>query len=205
MTRVLLTAFEPYGRWKENSSWRTLIELTRELPATPRVTTRLYPVDSQQMREKLREDLAAGHDFAIHLGQAPGSSAMRIESFALNVEGDPERCDEQLPVLVNGAPPAYQVELPVHQWAQQIRHSGVPAVVSYHAGIYLCNATLFYSCHFCSQERLPTKSVFIHLPLMPSQTLHHAEEVPSTPVPLMASALRQILATLSATSPTVPS
>jgi pyroglutamyl-peptidase len=197
MTRVLLTAFGPYGRWKENSSWQALVELTRELPESPRVTTRLYPVDSHRMREKLREDLAGGHDFAIHLGQAPGASAIRLESFALNVEGDPARCDEELPVLVDGAPPAYQVELPVHQWARRIRDSGVPTVVSYHAGIYLCNATLYYSCHYCRQEGFPTKSAFIHLPLMPSQILHHAEEIPSTPVPLMASALRQILATLA--------
>lgn len=197
MTSVLLTAFEPYGRWEENSSWLTLVELTRELPTFPKVTTRLYPVDFQRVREKLAQDLAAGYDYAIHLGQAPGSSAVRLESFALNVQGEPERHEDELLVLEPTGPPAYQTNLPVHAWAQRLRASGIPAFVSYHAGIYLCNATLYLSHHFCERQQLSTRSAFIHLPLVPAQAAHYTSEVPSVPLPLMTSAIREILADVS--------
>jgi len=36
MTRVLITAFEPFDRWSENSSWLALVELTRSLPESPK-------------------------------------------------------------------------------------------------------------------------------------------------------------------------
>ena len=40
MPTLLLTAFEPYDGWPENSSWLTLVELTKNLPSAPRLTTR---------------------------------------------------------------------------------------------------------------------------------------------------------------------
>jgi len=39
---VLLTAFEPYDRWKANASWLTLVQLTQNFPEQPKITTRLY-------------------------------------------------------------------------------------------------------------------------------------------------------------------
>ena len=74
MTTVLITAFEPYDRWPENASWLALLELTRDLPPEPKVVTRRYPVDFASARTRLFEDLAANYDFALHLGQSPGSS-----------------------------------------------------------------------------------------------------------------------------------
>ena len=39
MTTVLITAFEPYDDWPENSSWLALLDLTRDLP--PQLRTEL--------------------------------------------------------------------------------------------------------------------------------------------------------------------
>jgi pyroglutamyl-peptidase len=200
MTTVLLTAFEPYGRWRENSSWLTLVELTRDLPGDPKITTRLYPVEFRRVQERLAQDLAADYDYALHLGQAPGTSALRLESFALNVQTEPERQEEPIPPLAPEGPTAYRANLPLHHWARRIRASGVPAVVSYHAGVYLCNATLYFSRHFCTSQDLSTKSGFIHLPLVPSQVLHPTDEFPSVPLPLLAAGLRAVLATLVTTT-----
>ena len=70
MPRILVTAFEPYDRWAENSSWLTLVEFTKELDPRARITTRRYPVDLFELRQRLTSDLAADYDYAIHLGQA---------------------------------------------------------------------------------------------------------------------------------------
>ena len=32
MKKVLVTAFEPYDRWKTNASWLALVHLTQDLP-----------------------------------------------------------------------------------------------------------------------------------------------------------------------------
>ena len=70
MTRVLLTAFEPYDRWKANASWLALVQITHDLPIAPEITTRLYPVDFGVMKSRLADDLHGNFDYALHLGQA---------------------------------------------------------------------------------------------------------------------------------------
>src|SRR5687768_5035646 len=85
MATVLITAFEPYDRWPENSSWLALVELARDLPVEPRVVTRRYPVDFEAARSRLVDDLAANYDFVLHLGQAPGISRVHLEAIGVNI------------------------------------------------------------------------------------------------------------------------
>src|SRR4051812_15741003 len=95
MTSVLITAFEPYDRWKANASWLALVQLTQNLPVEPAITTRLYPVDFATMKERLASDLAANYDFALHLGQAPGSTRILLESVAINIGGSSSQSPDQ--------------------------------------------------------------------------------------------------------------
>src|SRR5690348_9736070 len=95
MPSVLLTAFEPYGAWPENSSWLALVELTRSLPEEPRITTRRYPVDFAAVRQLLAKDLSYDYDFAIHLGQSPGSAQVHLEAIGLNVGGESDQLAER--------------------------------------------------------------------------------------------------------------
>ena len=53
MSSSLITAFKPYDTWSENSSWLALVELTKDFPPGVEVTTRLYPVDFAEMKERL--------------------------------------------------------------------------------------------------------------------------------------------------------
>ncbi|MEX2120854.1 MAG: pyroglutamyl-peptidase I [Pirellulales bacterium] len=196
MSSVLVTAFEPYDDWAANSSWLCLQELARDLPALPAVTTRLYPVDFAAARERLWQDLAADYDFALHLGQAPGSSAIRLEAIGLNVGlPSPSHAGHLLP-LVEAAPLAYRSDLPLAQWAARLAECGIPAQVSYHAGTYLCNAALYWTLHRAQQMGLRTRAVFVHLPLDVSQVLAEAEQ-PSLAASTTARAVRLILAELT--------
>jgi len=74
-----------------------------------------------------------------------------------------------------------------------VRAAGIPAQVSYHAGTYLCNATLYFSCYLAERMELKTRSTFIHLPLAPAQTAEQAYDLASLPVETMAEALRWIV------------
>jgi pyroglutamyl-peptidase len=191
--RILITAFEPYDVWKSNSSWLALVELTKELPERPKVVTRRYPVDFSTVRERLAEDLKLGFDYALHLGQAPGSTRIQFEAIAINVGGSSQQHPDTYRPLVEDGPVAYRSNLPLAAWAERLRELGIPAQVSYHAGTYLCNATMYYSCYLAERMSLPTQSVFIHLPLDYSQTCEKPHNHPALPTALAAAGIREIL------------
>jgi pyroglutamyl-peptidase len=197
MTSVLITAFEPYDRWQANSSWLALVKLTQSLPSEPAITTRLYPVDFAAVKEKLAGDLAANHDFALHLGQAPGSTRIQLESIAINVGGSSMQSPERFRVLVEGGPVAYRSSLPLGDWALMLREAGIPAQISYHAGTFLCNATLYF-CHYLAERMgLKTRAAFVHLPLDVTQSAQQAQDLAALPSDTTADALRIILAELA--------
>jgi pyroglutamyl-peptidase len=193
MTRVLITAFEPYDRWTANSSWLTLVQLTQNLPDKPAITTRLYPVDFAAVKERLAADLASNYDYALHLGQAPGSTRIQLESHAINIGGSSMQSPDQFRSLIEGGPVAYRSPLPLGPWAVMLREAKIPAEISYHAGTYLCNATLFFSCYLAEKMALQTRSAFIHLPLDVSQTAAQAQHMAALPASTSAEALRMIL------------
>lgn len=193
MPRVLITAFEPYDCWTANSSWLALVQLTYNLPTEPAVTTRLYPVDFAKVKQRLAKDLEANYDYALHLGQAPGSTRIQLESVALNVGGSALQSPDQFRELIEGGPVAYRSPLPLGKWASMLRQAGIPAETSYHAGTYLCNAALYFSCYLAEQMALNTRSAFIHLPLDVSQTASQDQHLAALPASMSAAALRMIL------------
>ncbi len=197
MPTVLLTAFEPYDDWSENSSWLTLVELTKCLPEAPAITTRLYPVDFADVRQRLAKDLAANYDYALHLGQAPGIGSVQLEAIGINVGGSSEQLPEEYKPLVAEGPVAYQSTLPLAAWVLKLRKAGIPSQVSYNAGTFLCNATLYMSHRLAEQERLKTQITFIHLPLEISQTLNATEDSAAMPVGTLVTAVRLILEELA--------
>jgi len=197
MPTVLLTAFEPYDRWPENSSWLALVELTRDLPAGVKIVTRRYPVDFELARSRLFDDLAADYDFALHLGQAPGISRINLEALGINVGGHSSQTPDQYQPLMPGGPAAYHSCLPLADWAVKVRELGIPCQVSYHAGTYLCNALLYLTHHIAHERRLKTHAAFIHLPLAPQQVLVERQDWPSLPSPQCAEAIRLILGELA--------
>lgn len=201
MPRILITAFEPYGGWSENSSWLALIEFTKQLGSDSNVTTRLYPVDFDSVAQRLRKDLAADYDFALHLGQAPGAASVKLEAIGLNVGGRSEQRPEEFHRLVEDGPVAYQSALPLADWSNHLRADGIPTMVSYHAGSYLCNATLYLSHFFAETMNLKTQSAFIHLPLDYSQTLKQGKELPAMPSSLAGRALQLVVQQLTKREP----
>jgi len=193
MPRIFITAFEPYGGWSDNSSWLALIEFTKQLGPDTNVTTRLYPVDFDAVAKRLRKDLESDYDYALHLGQAPGSASVKLEAIGLNVGGRSEQRPEEFRRLVEDGPVAYRSALPLDEWSSLLRAEGIPTTVSYHAGSYLCNATLYLSHYFAESMNLKTQSAFVHLPLDYSQTLKQGKELPGMPSALAGRGLQLIV------------
>ena len=186
MLRALLTAFEPYDRWGENSSWLALVDLTRWYEGPIEITTRRYPVDLTEMSGRLRKDLMESYDLAVHLGQAPGATVVALESTGLNLRSDGSP-------LVAEAAEAYRTRLPLQAAAGRLCEAGIPADVSHHAGTYVCNATLFLSQYYVDTLALPTRAGFVHLPLTPAQAAADGKKLASMSTPMASAALAILL------------
>lgn len=213
-TRVLLTAFEPFGGWSENASLLCLRGVVEDLSARPiagvELTTRVLPVDFGAAHEVLREEIAARHDFALHLGQAAGSAKLRLEMLAVNVgvervelsggqpaRSGPGRQSSQMTTyfpLVEGGPAAYQSNLPLEEWLQTLLRQGVPAELSFHAGTYLCNAVYYWSRHLAERAGGATQVAFLHLPLTPQQAAAEGGALPGLATEVAVQAVCEILA-----------
>ncbi|TWU05645.1 pyroglutamyl-peptidase I family protein [Stieleria varia] len=186
MTRILLTAFEAYDRWPDNSSWLSLIDLTSWYDGDLDLVTRRYPVDLTRMSQMLRDELRSGYDFAIHLGQSPGATVIKLESMGLNVRTDGSP-------LIGGGPQAYRSSLNLAECSSILADAGIPSEVSHHAGTYLCNAAMYLSQHYCSEMGLPTKSLFIHLPLTPGQVARDGSRLASMSTPMCSAAIAMLV------------
>ena len=191
--RILLTAFEPYDDWKENSSWLALVELLRDASPDFNLVTRRYPVDLQTLSKRLEKDLETRFDAILHLGQAPGTTAIKLESVALNVAGCVEDRGEELPALTKDGPLAVQTRMPIGRWVDLLRSNNIPAMVSYHAGTFLCNATMYLSHYYYQNDPSAPFVGFVHLPLATEQVAQQQRPSPSLPTEMMARAVSLIL------------
>lgn len=193
--RILITAFEPFGKWPENASALCLEKLLPLLPADYEVTTRVYPVEFSAARPLLEADLLQNFELAIHLGQAQNTARIRLEAVGLNVGTVPGRPESDMFGLVANGPAAYQSVLPLTRWAEKLRQEGIPAYVSYHAGTYLCNATLYWAHHFLAlNPQLTTPVCFIHVPLDISQVAGLPDDYLTLPSQMTASAVARLIA-----------
>ena len=191
--RVLLTAFEPYDSWDLNSSWEALVTFLHHRGLPSGVITRRYPVDLVELQRRLEKDLATGFDAVLHLGQAPGISRVQLEAIAVNVAGMTEATGDFFGPLVPNAPVAYRTTFPLDQWNLELRSSGIPSSVSFHAGTYLCNAALFLTHHWHAVHRRACSIGFVHLPLTPEQVLRSRRDLPSMPREQSAEAIGRIV------------
>lgn len=197
MTRILLTAFCPFGTWHANSAQLCVKALPPSVFCVAELVTRIYDVDFPSARRELAEDLAAGYDFALHLGQAAGRTAVNLEAIALNVGWSCRAQGGIDSVLEADGPVAYRTELPLGDWVARLQSAGVPAEVSFHAGTYVCNATYYWSRYLADSLRLPTRPLFVHLPLDESQAVGPHVEMPSLPAETSARGVALIVEQLA--------
>ena len=70
---------------------------------------------------------------------------------------------------------------------------GIPAHLSYTAGTYLCNYTLYTTLHALALQGRAIPAAFIHLPLLPAMVAARGLEEPSMDLSVMVRALETVL------------
>ena len=197
-TRILLTAFEPFG----GESINPALEIVRaiEPPSGVELHTLVVPVTfSGAARPVLAELDACDYDAVVMLGQAGGRSAITVERVAINIDDAsiPDNAGDQpadRPILPEG-PAAHFATLPIRRMIEAIQRAGVAASISNSAGTIVCNHLMYSVLHHLSGT--PVRTGFIHVPWLPEQ----AQNRPGAPSMPLSQMLTGIAAALSALLP----
>lgn len=173
MKRVLLTGFDPFGKWASNPSWDALVR-AEQLGLLNGLDAQIarVPVTWDGAFEALAEAVDRFNpEMAISFGLHNRDDAgIYIEATARNRDGAPKPDNAgiqraALPIDADG-PETSDSTLPVEALADELKAEGFEAHVSGDAGAYLCNH-LFYRGAVAFAGRFPYG--FVHVP--PVETL----------------------------------
>ena len=155
--RILVTAFEPYGRNDTNISQKVLDAIQAD------VTKLLLPVSFRRAPEVLNEAIDQFQpDVIISMGQAAEGDKIRLERLAINMmdsaKGDNDGYIPNEEMSCPEAPLALKTALPVKPLCSDCINAGLPTMVSNSAGLYVCNRIYFEAMRYTPD------SLFVHIP-----------------------------------------
>jgi pyroglutamyl-peptidase len=202
VTRVLVTAFEPFGGEALNPSLEALRRLADATwPDGVQVATQPLPVVYGESLDVLRRAVSTyDPDVVVATGQAGGRSDVTPERVAVNLDDAPAADNTgQVPLdrpVVAGGPTAYFSTLPVKAITEALRAAAIPASVSHTAGTYVCNHVFYGLMHLLASERPHTRGGFVHLPYAHEQVLDHTgPRPPSLALATITEAVRLAVVT----------
>ena len=191
--KILFTGFEPFGGEATNPSWEAVSRLPERI-GHAEILRRKLPVEYDRAGILLEEAIGEIRpDAVICVGQAGNRAMITPEVIAINLKDTaaPDNAGalcENMPIRPDG-PAAYFSGLPVRKMVSVMRQAGVPASLSYSAGVYVCNC-LFYQLMDLIALRYPEISGgFIHIPFACSQVMGKGVQTPSLPLPLIIRGL----------------
>ena len=170
--KILVTAFEPFGGEKVNST-QALLPFLPERAGQKEIATIVLPVVFNECARKLENFLQKeSFDYIICLGQNSGISGLNVERVAINVmdarisDNAGNKPEDEL--IISGGREAYFSTLPIKEMVSASSMAGVPAQVSNSAGTFVCNNLMYHVLNMTCDTR--TKAGFIHVPQTPGQT-----------------------------------
>jgi pyroglutamyl-peptidase len=193
-TRILVTAFEPFGGETTNPTVQ-ILERLRGPPGTT-VERLVLPVVFEQSLQRLEETLERFQpNIVLGLGQAGGRALVSLERVAINLNDAriPDNAGQH-PVdtaVVEDGPAAYFSTLPVKRMLQTLLAAGIPAHVSQSAGTYVCNHVMYGLLHALAARHPHARGGFIHVPFLPEQAAKHS--APSLGLELLVQAVELCL------------
>lgn len=165
---ILLTGFEPFGKWEVNPSWEIARRLDGEQLGGLIVAGRRLPVNWEGTWPALRDAInETAPDAILMLGLAGNRPCISVEAQGLNGCGDtPDNEGKQFGsgCIVEGGRSALQTTLPVAEIVARIQALGLPVALSQDAGGYLCNFATYKALAWANDEERAIPVGFIHLP-----------------------------------------
>ena len=176
--RVLVTGFEPFGEYSENSSWAVAQRVASCGVEGAEVVAVQLPVSFARVGEVLRSAIELHTpDLVIMLGQSGTTDRVKLERVALNMmdsangDNDGTKPDEE--PIYKGEDNALFTSLPIKQLRSAIEAQGIAVKISNSAGLYVCNRIYYEALRMCKERAM--QAIFVHLPLCKEQTSHQTD------------------------------
>jgi pyroglutamyl-peptidase len=201
MPVILLTGFEPFDGFSVNPSEEIAKAFEGRMINQFSVVGLVLPLDYKKALKTLDESLVKHKpEYVLCCGQANRSS-ITIERIALNAistkRPDNYGNNPESDLIEVDGPVAYFANIKPHELVKALVDNGIPAEVSYHAGIYGCNWLLYNVMHRIETGRLDAKATFIHLPPLPTQAIEKdTMSLATMPMELEIRALEEIIKSL---------
>ena len=207
MKKLLATGFEPFDGYSVNPSDELVKAISGRKIAGYNIVGVTLPLDYATALDKL-EEMSAAHNPQVILccGQA-SRATVSIERIAINALGT-KRADNygntpETDVIDADAPAAYYANIDPHPLVEALKDEGIPAYVSYHAGIYGCNWILFNILHRIAAGKIRGRATFIHFPPLPSQALEKDKmDLATMPLESIVRAIEVVIQTLDSAEET---
>lgn len=191
--KVLITGFSPFGGETINPALEAVNELPDTIEGAEIIKAELPVVFNGGAL--VLEELIITHrpEVVICVGQAGSRAAISVERVAINLQDaripDNEGktpVDEQ--VKADGKD-AYFSNLPTRAMVQALGEQGIPAVLSYSAGTYVCNDAMYHLLYWIDKRWQDLRGGFIHVPYCPAQAANMSSPPPSMSIADIARAL----------------
>ncbi|QXW65298.1 pyroglutamyl-peptidase I [Streptobacillus moniliformis] len=173
MDKILITAFEPFGGEKINSTEKVLNSLPEKI-GNLEIIKLLLPVVRNKSLCKIKDKIMEEKPkYILSLGQAGGSKNIAIERIGINVDdyrikdnSGNQPIDEK--IFCDGEN-AYFSTLPIKKIYEKLENKGYSVKISNTAGTFVCNHVLYGIRYMIEKEKLDIKSGFIHIPYIDEQ------------------------------------
>ena len=151
MKKLLITGFDPFGGESINPAWEAVKLLPDTIGAFELTKLEIPTVFGTASQKVLEAAQAVQPDVILCIGQAGGRKAITPEMVGINLRhariADNAGNQPQDEPVVSDGPAAYFATVPVRRMAQAIEDAGITAAVSYSAGTFVCNDTLYAVLH----------------------------------------------------------
>lgn len=200
MRSLLITGFAPFGGEEKNASWEAVSLLPEKIDGLTLLRHQL-PMEYDAVGPLLRRLLAELRpDAVLCVGQALGRAALTPEKIAINwmagsIPDNAGRLCTGEPIFPGEADGLFST-LPLDKMVSAMRQAGVPASVSYTAGAYVCNCTMYHLMHLL-RAHPDVPGGFLHVPCTCEQALARPG-TPSLPLPLIAQGLAAAISAIAA-------
>ena len=193
--KILLTGFEPFSVYTENSSWVVAEQVTTRGVEGVDIALERLPVSFARVAAALREAVTKHRpDIVIMLGQSAASDCVRLERVALNLmdskSGDSDGYIPDEEVINSAMPSALMTKLPIKPLCSAIEAQGIAVKITNSCGLYVCNR-LYYEALLLCEEQPAMRAIFVHLPLYEGQS--NSENKTTMPLATMVDAIETLI------------
>lgn len=190
--KVMVTGFDPFGGDEINPSWEAVRSLPERVGDAEIIPCQI-PTAFEAARE-IRENLdMIRPDALICVGLYGGSSSIRVERVAVNLQDaripDNDGAQPRDRSIAPNGPAAYFATLPTRKIVERLTFAGIPAVLSYSAGTFVCNTLLYSALDHIARQDLHIPCGFLHVPYSPKLAAELGGSAPSMETETVVRAL----------------